>query len=248
MRVMLIGFSEESEVAEIKKKINSSYRNYIYIDFYTDVGEAEYMACIRSYDLVFIKNKPSLYLEYLNFFKELKNQPFVKVLFFNKQIGELSKKMTNESFREVLDKIFSYLDIEYIDDEAEDFDYVSYMSEKISKIFTGSPETISHLKIDYEKKSIEVFLNEKDSFSINIPKEKDFKILLYFIRHYGEVISVDSILSGINSEPETVLTSPIETGISTIRKLFKTKAPKNINLVNPIKATKRIGYSFQVVV
>jgi len=245
MRIMIVGYND-IEVEDIKKNIDKKFRDFIYFDLYTDIGEAEYMSCIRSYDLVFMKNNPSKYLEYLNLFKEFKHQEFLKVIFFEKKEGKDNIKLSYNNFLASVSKIFSYINIEYVNDNLENFDYIKFISEYTLNFFTKSPETIQHISINYERQSITINLKEGDSFSVEIPKQKDFKILIYFIRHYGEVISVNSILSGISSEPENILTSPIETGISTIRKLFKLKTPSSLEQINPIRASKRIGYSFQV--
>ena len=83
--------------------------------------------------------------------------------------------------------------------------------------------------------------NTNEVVSLKINKSIDFQVLVYFIRHYGEVININSILSAITEEPEYMNNSPIESSISSIRKIFATY----LNL-NPIKALKRIGYQFSI--
>lgn len=245
MRAILIGFGEGEGVEEIKNFIDTKYREFIYVDKYNDVDEAEYMCCIRKYDFIFLKNIPENYLPYMNLFKTLKEDEFLKVFFFTEKEGEDTFKMSENNFYKSVEKIFSYIDIEYIDNSG-DYKTIEKISNIIEESFLTSIDTIENLYIDYQNKEVEIFLNKEESFKVKFTKDKDFKILLYFIRHYGEVISVDAILSGVNSEPENILTSPIETGISAIRKLFKSKTPEHLSAINPIKASKRIGYSFQI--
>jgi hypothetical protein len=79
---------------------------------------------------------------------------------------------------------------------------------------------------------------------IELNKHIDFKIFIYLLRHYREVLSLDNIICGLSPEPELSYNYSIESSFSSIRKSVKKSLPQNVvsNNFNPILNINKVGY------
>ena len=235
MRIALINF-KNIERNEIFDNIDINISELIYLDnFEEDMKEAEYCIDIRSYDLILINYLTEHKKFYVNMFGSINRKYKLsnKVVF----VEQSTRSNLNEFLAEYT-KIYKNVNTKTTPVFYERSNLLQFLSKIIYDTFILSPN-IQNVSIDYENKIINVVIND-----INIPiKAKrviDYKILTYFIRHYGDIINLDCILSAIAEEPEYYEPS-IESSITNIRKTFKSYLNKN-----PIKSFKKIGYRFQI--
>jgi hypothetical protein len=92
-------------------------------------------------------------------------------------------------------------------------------------------------------KTKEIFIKNENGEKTKVifKKKIDFFVLLYFIRHYEEILNISCLLDATCEEPELTKDSIIEASISSIRKTFQSMFG-----INPIKAFKKIGYQFSL--
>jgi len=227
---------EEGKEDNLRGMIKKEYNKCILLDiFCSDIEEAEYCLYIRTYDLIFINyrdiNRKKYYnlLKTISRFYKLKNKIYI--------LSEPKEKGEFKLFRQQQIKNFGELKINFLDylNEKELFKIISSVSEDY---LTDIP-LINNLEIDHDKKQL--IINLEDKIVLSIKRDIDFQVLVYFIRHYEEIINIDSLLSAITTEPEVMHNSPIETSISSIRKIFKKAFD-----TNPIKAFKKVGYRFAI--
>jgi len=235
MRVALIDFNKEINLENLQKEINKNYKENIFFDiFQEDLEEAEYCIEIRQYDLIIIDFKKENFKRYYNILGLLSKQ---YKLDYNLVLFVKDKNQSQyKSFIDRKNEIYKNVNLEIKEEIPTLNSIISY----IESYFETIPKIID-IKIDYDNKILNLKTNTNEVVSLKINKSIDFQVLVYFIRHYGEVININSILSAITEEPEYMNNSPIESSISSIRKIFATY----LNL-NPIKALKRIGYQFSI--
>jgi hypothetical protein len=234
MRVALLDcFNEEQDVNLLK--INKSFKDCIFFDtFDNEIDEAIYCVDIRVYDMIFINFKESFYKKYLNIIGTLNRDYDLKY-----KLYIFIEDLKDSSFITFKDLIKSYknLEVEFISFPKKNL--INYISSKTEEIFKEIPN-IKTISVNHELKVLVIQTND-GIVELPILKMIDLQVILYFLRHYGEVININSIVSSISNEPEFMSNSPIESSISSIRKLFQS----SIGL-NPIKAFKRVGYQFKL--
>lgn len=235
MRVAVINF-KNIDKNEIFNNIDTNVGELIYLDFFEeDIKEAEYCIEIRNYDLILINYLSEHKKSYVNIFGSI-NRKYKQ----NNQIVfiEQSMKTNLNEFLSEYTKIYKNINVKTVPVFYERSDLIQYLSKIIYETFVLSPN-IQNISIDYENKIINVIVNNK-IIQIKAKRAIDYQVLNYFIRHYGNIINLDCILSAISEEPEYFEPS-IESSITNIRKIFFTYLNKN-----PIKSFKKIGYSFQI--
>jgi len=194
------------------------------IDDISDVLDAEYHLYVREYDLVVIDSSESFghlatLLKMIN--TKHKENPFLNVVLNRLTLSEAQIKQ--------------YLKFNY------------YSSSKISDVSTHLeklyPFAINRdgvsVKINGPKLEIVVKQGRKRK-SVSLSKI-EFRLVVYFLRHYNEKVHMDRLLSAISDEPEYTGKTTIETAISKIKQKFQ----KGIQ-VTPITNFKKVGYLFQV--
>jgi DNA-binding winged helix-turn-helix (wHTH) protein len=235
MRIALIDFDKNIfNKKNISKEINKNYEKSLFFDFFSeDIEEAEYCIEIRNYDLILINFNKKHYCKYYNILSILKK--YYK-LDYNLIVFNKDKNLSQfKSFLEKKSEI--YKNVNLTTENNIDFKYIVNI---IEDYFETIPKIVD-LSVNHKDKTVKIITNNNEEVILKIEKNIDFQILTYFVRHYGEVININSILSAIINEPEYMNNSPIESSISSIRKLFKQSLS-----INPIKAFKRIGYQFKL--
>lgn len=231
MRVALIDcLTEKTELP-----INKSFKDCIFFDsFKDDIDEAIYCVDIRVYDIIYINFNPSFYKKYLNIIGTLNRDYDLKYKLF--MFVENEKDNSFIDFKSAI-KSYKKVEINYIDSNM--VNKSDFIIENTEFIFKEIPN-IKTISVNHADKTLTIKTKDGD---VVFPMYKmiDMQVILYFLRHYGEVININSIVSSISKEPEFMSNSPIESSISSIRKLFKTNAG-----LNPIKAFKRVGYQFKI--
>lgn len=245
MRVL--GYNISKNTKFLKSGIDPSLHKFINIDSLSNLDDTEYYLMIRRYDLIIINFSKENYKKMFNIFKVVSDNYLLseyryKFVFLidteqlsNSEFAN-NLKTIKTSLKEIYKKI-SPTFINYKNDSS------AIQSELIKEYFYETPEIIK--SIDIRLKSQEIFLefNDNSKFHIEVKSKKDMHVLLYFIRHYGEVINIEMILSGITSDPEFSNSSPVESAISSLRKSFK---KLSIRTKKPIVALKRVGYRFEI--
>jgi len=232
MRILFL-----TDKTDIESKINSKLEKiskFLNIDIvHGDIGEAEYLLDIRRYNLIFLDFQEKHYKEFYNLFKVLKsyNEDFSYTLYIN--FPENVNKNIKETFITHTQKIYKNPNIKFLENQNEEFFF-----QKIEDSFYKKPDIIERYEIDIDQRIVTLIINNQE-FEIKLKSKKDFKVLLFFIQHYGEILNIDTIISATFKDPEIASSSPIETAISSVREVFK-KITEN----NPIVSHKRKGYRF----
>jgi len=226
MRVLLFTEGSESQ-KELILKENKDIAGFINIDDTTDFSEAEYLLGIRSYSKIYIQFSESYYKKIYNMLGELKHQNNnheVVILMGSEDshIATIFKKHVSEIYSSVNAKLIHVSNVG------------PHISDQIRTYFFEAPDMIESFEIDLKTRSVALTVNSKE-LKVKVKSAKDFQILLFFIKNYGETLNIDTILSGVFHEPELGSASPIESAISVIRNLLGR---------NSIKALKRVGYRF----
>jgi DNA-binding winged helix-turn-helix (wHTH) protein len=219
---------------------NNNLKQFIYIDLIKSLEDLEYYSLIRKYDLVIINvfnedesNAHKKYLEamkYLNDSKSKVDKNSTKVFFLFQN--------ENKYFESFIQQHYKNVSTTFLCNATKDL-----IPQMINKYFNETPEIIKNIEIvnNQTDRFIEVTFRDNKKYKFEVTSRKSLFILLYFIRHYGETINIETILSGISEEPELNNTSPIETAISTLRKMFK-----KFTLPAQITSFKRVGYKFEI--
>jgi len=243
MRVL--GFNLKDSDSSLKRGIQNDLHKFINIDNLDSLEDTEYFLMIRTYDLIIINLDSSNYKNYLNIFKEMnsvyssKEFTYKFIITIDKNLlSQNSFKSSLESMKDSINKIYKQISPEFIIFEAQSSPFTNL----IKSYFYKTPSIIKSIDINISKQLVSLSFNE-DSFDIFVKSKKDMHVLLHFIRHYGEVINIEMILSGISKEPELSNASPVESAISSLRKVFELL---NIRTKKPIVALKRVGYRFEI--
>jgi len=191
------------------------------IDFFDDYEDVEYCTQTRKYDYVFIKDKDSAFNQILNSAKTLqeKNTPLIILNSNNKKHINIYKKYNANITKEE--------DLSFFKDFIEKNENLYLLENKFYKIDTTNKKI--YIKEDSKLKEL------------SLEKEIDYKVFVYFARHYGEVLSVFDLLCGTQEDPEFIRNSIIEVSIATIRKALKNL--KSLTIVSH----KKQGYQFTAV-
>lgn len=242
MRVALIDFKDmfsENDQKKIQSIMNPKLKDIIFYDIFSDsVDDAEYCLDIRMYDLIIINFRSVNANKYYNLFTILHKRYELqhKVYMFNNPSEDRNLQICLDRVQEVYSNVqLNLLGAFYSKDEL-----TSKIVDLTEEYFLNIPIS-NNIQIDYEKQELNI-LTTNGTFKIAVEKTTDFQVLNYFIRHYGEVININLILSAISIEPELMNNSPIESSISSIRKLFASAGFDK--KFNPITAFKRVGYKF----
>ena len=235
MRVLVHTNSNYKE-SDFKNK-NSEINKFLYVDTSNDIEEAEYLLDIRKYNLMILEYDSSKYKQFYNLFKIINSLDsdfsYKLIIVYNEDVSNL------ETLKEHTKRIYKNLKIEYIQITSEE-KKKDFINKEIKENFYHLPKIIEKYEIDLNKREIDLIIEGKE-FNLKIKSKREFRILLFFIQHYGEVLNIDTIMSGTFEEPEYNSNSIIEGAISSIRKTFK-----KLSELNPVKAHKRIGYEFSI--
>ncbi|HIP33983.1 MAG TPA: helix-turn-helix domain-containing protein [Bacteroidia bacterium] len=187
------------------------------IDKLDDIKDAEYCIEIRDYDYI-ILDLPNKLEKYLNLLKSIK------------------VKDCKNSNTFILNSKYKLIDYDF------------YLKNKV--IMTSSEELMSKLDLKevliYNNIKLQITGKNEISFKkdekniIKKFKNLEFLIMIYFIRHYGEIIHIDRLIEATVQEPEFEKKTSVESAISSIKKIFNS----TINIV-PIVNIKKKGYVFQ---
>jgi hypothetical protein len=241
MRIAIVDFKNlitEKEKQSLLDKISPEYRDCIFFDiFEEDIEEAEYCLDIRMYDAIFVNYRSEHSRKYYNLLGILSRYYELDYKFYMFQNNSEDKNF--DTFQARAKEAYKNVEINYLGSFYEKEALTNQIINLTENLFITIP-IVKNVEINHEEKIVNV-TTEDGIVSLEIKKEIDFQILLYFMRHYGEVININSILSAITDEPEFMNNSPIESSISSIRKIFKLSLG-----TNPIKAFKRVGYKFQM--
>jgi len=236
LRILVYTENKDLTESDFRKKANVDLDKYIFIDIVRDLEEAEYLLDIRGYNQIFLDFNENKYKKYYNLFKVINKLSidfsYDLFLLYDKESNKLN------SLKEQVKSIYKNMNITYIQDKTANF-----ISEKIYHGFYQTPSIIDSYEIDMKNQKI-VLTIENERFEIPVKYNREFKVIIFFIQHYGEVVNIDTILSGIVSEPEEFTNSRIETTISSIRNSFELL---KLKVKNPIVAHKRIGYRFALI-
>ena len=209
----------------------SEIADYTYIDNIDDIEDLEYYVSIRQYDIVFINTQGYSYLKFLDTLKELQkrdNERVYKVYF-----------MADSDFEK--DKLLEAAKTRYNKVPLEEVHTIGDLRQKTIGFFHKTPELIKEFKVNHKQKTVKVIFQDNSEYEFKFKIDRDFKVMVHFIRHYGEVISISSLISSISDEPEFVNLSLVESTISTIRKAFKA-----VGMPQSIVAYKKLGYKIEM--
>lgn len=247
MRVALIDFKDilsDSENEEIKSSIKKEYQDCIFIDVFSeDIELAEYCLDIRMYDLIFINFRNENKTKYFNLVSILAK--YYELDYQLQVYCNPNEERSFHIFEDRMKEVYSSVKVNYLGSFFSKEQVLKDIIQRTEEYFLTIP-IVEDISINYEDQTVNL-KTEHGRVTIAIKKNIDFQILIYFMRHYGEVININSILSAITDEPELMNNSPIESSISSIRKIFKnTVETKDESIFNPIKAFKRVGYRFSI--
>ncbi len=228
MRILFFSDKKTKMTEQMVKSFKSDL--FATVDFFTDLEEASYCMDIRSYDLAIIEYKESFYKKYYNLLgasrKKEENVIIPKIIFFGE---EMSKEIQEN---------FSKYDVNLFKSGFENL-----LEESLEVLLENDDISIierENLIVNVKTKEI-FFVDNNKKTKLIFKKKIDFFVLLYFIRHYQEIINISCLLDATCEEPELTKDSIIEASISSIRKTFQSVIGKN-----PIKAFKKIGYQFSL--
>ena len=233
----ILGYNLDSEYL-LKSKVSKDSQKLIHIDLESDKGDIEYFLIIRRYDMIVLNLDNKNYKRYLNLLKiinrEYKLSEFRYELIISHEesidITYLQNDI-NQNYKNIKPKYIKYNKNNPIS---------PIIQNNIFNYFYKTPDIIQSISMDVSKQLITLEVND-NTYDIFVKSKKDIQVLLHFIRHYGEVINMEMILSGISKEPELSNSSPVESAISSLRKVFSF-----LNVNNPIIALKRVGYRFEI--
>jgi DNA-binding winged helix-turn-helix (wHTH) protein len=220
--------------SDLKIKTDNSLNSYVFVDKINDIEEFKYLAFIRRYDKIYIDINNHSIKDFDSFFKSVNDIEDFKVNIVFISNDEIKLTEANSFIKNK----FKHIKSEYIFIEQKWIN--KYISENIEHSFFETPETIKDLKIDIKNQVIHINLGE-EVMSIDMAEKmnkKAFQLFLFFVRHYGEVLTISTILSATSKEPELASYSPIEGAISNIRTIFEDM----VNLNNVVKSVKKVGY------
>lgn len=232
MRLLI--FSESIDPEFFQKEVDF-FKDKLFsqVDTFTSYDTAEYCVDIRTYDLIFVEYNPMYHKKYYNILGSLQRQDHKKSIYlFGDNLSRARELFENYDFINRIDGLnFSLIE------EAEK--HVSTSEKEICK---------NSIKIDLRERSVYFDIKEDkeknieaSSKTIKFKKEFDFLVVLYFIRHYDNIIKVSALLDATCEEPEEKKDSLIEASISKIRKEFACTGG-----INPIRSYKKIGYKFSM--
>jgi len=230
MRIII--FTETRTEESFQEEIDF-FKNKLYsqVDIFSSYETAEYCVDIRTYDLIFIEYVPKYHNKYYNIIGSLKKQGHAKSIYiFGKNLLRSKDLFERCDFARRIEGVNFSL-IEQVENHMSTSEF-GFAKEKA--------------KVDLKKRTITVTVEENKEKNIKggektvfLKKDFDFLILLYFVRHYGEIIKVSSLLDATCEEPEEKKDSLVEASISKIRKQFKC-----VGGGNPIRSLKKVGYTF----
>jgi len=237
----ILTFNVNLNQNELVDNITKNLQNVVNIDIAEDLEEFEYLSLIRKYDLFILNLDNSNYKNYLNIFKVLNNRYSKHEDYRYKLFISYTKENPNLNYlQDSIKRIYKNLQPQYKEITLENKENI--FKNLIANYFYETPSLIKSIDIKISQKII-IIKFENDSIEVKVKSKKDLYVLLYFIRHYGEIVNVETILSGISKEPELSKGSPVEAAISSLRKVFRTLKLKKDD---PIVALKRIGYKFEI--
>lgn len=224
MRILI--FSKSMSFIEINK--DSTYLKKslkTQIDFFNDIENTDYCSDIRDYDVIFIEYLFEYHKKYYNIFGASKNKDIKPEMFlFGKNLNRANS-------------IFEFFpDVKRVDQEKIDLKFL--INESIPT--AAKKFKVNGISVDIDKKTFTIKHKDGDKV-VHFEREFEFLVTLYFIRHYGTVLRVSSLIGATCEEPEEKKDSVIEASISKIRKQFVCSAG-----VNPIKSLKKVGYRFSL--
>ena len=237
----ILTFNVDLKENELVDNIAKNLQSVVHIDIAEDLEEFEYLSLVRKYDLFILNLDNSNYKNYLNIFKVLNTQYSKHEDYRYKLFITYNEKNSNISYiQDSIKRIYKNLKPQYKNISFENKENI--FKTIIANYFYETPSLIKSIDIKISQKIITIEF-ENDSIEVKVKSKKDLYVLLYFIRHYGEIVNVETILSGISKEPELSKGSPVEAAISSLRKAFKALKLKKDD---PIVALKRIGYKFEI--
>lgn len=233
------------DIKDINSRININFNKSVFTDLFKgDFEEFSYCMDTRIYDIVFITYEDFLSKKYFNVFKYfLKNNKDTKVyLFLNNQ-----KSYPNYNyFIDTIKTCYADLQIEmvFLDNINIEVKLLNFIVEKVDSYF------LDFLNISFVEN---FYVNNVDNnrilqmvisgniIEIKLDNDIDFNMLIFFIKNYGNIVTLRSITSAITKVPENTSDSKIENSISKIRKklLFFN------NFIN-IQNFKKAGYKIIV--
>jgi len=196
---------------------------YIFPDILeNDIEETEAYILTRKYKLLFIDLQEKDKLSVLNILKVAEKKK-IKVFIYKEHLTETEKK----SYQ-------SYKNIFFLKsfDEAE--------LKKVIKENASYNIKREDINVNLKRKSVTVKFKGK-THSFNFKRILDFYVFLYFIRNYGENLTIEELLNATVLEPEEVKNSMVTISINNIRKKFR-----QLYDINPIVAHRTKGYTLEL--
>ena len=244
MRVLYIGFNEQearNDLLLIRKNITSKYNDCIIIDtFGNDIEQLEtalYCMEIRRYDLVFIyfdsavKNKYYSLLGIINKIYEHK----VSTYFI---CGDAPNDIGLISFKTCVANDYPNLDVHFIEEGMNDNELASFIAQNCEFFFVHELR-FRNITLNPLDKTVTVH-SDTGTLTMYLERPYNFLVLSYFLRHYGQTISFNDLMSAIYEEPEQSSEGLVENAIFTIRKIFKKFK------INPIISMRSNNYQFNL--
>lgn len=228
MRILILAEKKTKEIETIRKTFKTEL--FSTVDFFTDIDEATYCLNIRSYDLAIVEYDEKNHKKYFNLLGASRNKNILsitpKVLIHS---NNLSQQLSEQ---------FKSYSVDFFKNGTEDL-----LSESLNLLLKDETSIIERDNLIINIKTKEIHYRNEDNETIKLvfKKKIDFFVLLYFIRHYKEVLNISSLLDATCEEPELTKDSIIEASISSIRKTFESFLG-----INPIKAFKKVGYQFSL--
>lgn len=229
-------------INKVHKFVDEKFNKSIFTDYFiNDFEEFDYCLDTRIYDIVCINYEDYIYKKFFSIFKYImNNNPSTKILIY---INIDDSNMNLSSFVDNIETSYSSLSIElirYSKKHIENDFILNHVVEKINEYF------FDFLNIKFID---DIYINEKNGdrilkiiiseniIELKVEKEIDFNILLFFIKNYGNIVSLRYIASSITKVPENTSDSKIERSISKVRNLI---SEFNMSIQN----FKKVGYKF----
>lgn len=244
MRVLMIGVSQSDQQAykeKILSNINPQYAPCIIIDAYEqEQEEFEYCAECRRYDFVVVHFNSNYWKSYIEVLKIINDNYEIapKICFI---VSDYAEDWQFAGLQKHCEK-FTKLDLTYNTDIMGEIDECKYIGKALEKYFVNH---MRFYRFDLDAVNKKVAIKIRDaSIELKVENEINFKVLSYFLRHHGETLSLNQIISAISENPEYEEEGAVKNIITNLRSVLRLFTNSNSSPLYFVKES--AGYKFQL--
>lgn len=229
MRILLMGV-DECEQNDARQRIYANicdkYSPCIITDMCAnnDVDMATYCAQVRRYDLVLVQFDSAYWANYLELLKTIKNlyENPIKIHFI---VNDYCDDWQFKRIKDECDSRYFGMDVSFDTEIMNLAEVYRSMANTIQYFFENNMR-FRNFSIDTAEKTLHIEVNNA-VVTFKIERSFDFKVLSFFLRHYGETLSINQIISAVCEEPEQLEGDVVKKSLTYLKKLFKTAIGKS---------------------